>query len=191
MIEIIDNLFCEDQQDKIEKLLINNNNFPYFYSLDTVDDECKKHLPKDRRIGSQSQFCHLLYGDNKVNSPFFDEIFKYFKNKSIQNLTPHRIKVNLLFNNQKNKNKFHTPHFDYPNNLGVSAIYYVSNSDGDTYFFNEEYNGSYPQKLTIYKKVTPKKGRVVLFNSNRFHSSSSPIKFESRCIINMVFLSNV
>jgi hypothetical protein len=35
----------------------------------------------------------------------------------------------------------------------------------------------------IIKRVSPKKGRVVLFNGNRYHSSSGPTK-DVRVIIN-------
>lgn len=187
MIEVIDNLFSVEEQNELENLLVYNNNFPYFYSSDTIDKEYKNIFLKDRRIISQSQFCHLLYGDKKVNSPFFDTIFSKFKSKSIANLNPYRLKVNLLQNHIKRKrNVFHIPHFDHINNKALSMIYYVNETDGDTYFFEENYEGTLPEKIKVHKKVSPQKGRIVIFNSNRFHASSPPFFYEKRCVINMI-----
>jgi hypothetical protein len=67
------------------------------------------------------------------------------------------------------------------------CLYYVNNTDGDTYIFDKtkkELNHiSKDTKLGILKQVSPKKGRVVLFDGRRYHSSSGPSK-NIRCIIN-------
>jgi hypothetical protein len=67
------------------------------------------------------------------------------------------------------------------------CLYYVNNTDGDTYIFDKtkkELNHiSKDTKLGILKQVSPKKGRVVLFDGRRYHSSSGPTK-DIRCIIN-------
>jgi hypothetical protein len=39
-------------------------------------------------------------------------------------------------------------------------------------------------------RVTPKKGRAVIFNSNRFHASSSPVIEPRRVIINYCFFAD-
>ena len=38
-------------------------------------------------------------------------------------------------------------------------------------------------ELNIIKRISPKKGRALVFNGNRYHSSSGPTK-DIRCIIN-------
>lgn len=67
------------------------------------------------------------------------------------------------------------------------CLYYVNDSDGDTFLFDKTKKElpylTKDSKLEIVKKVSPKKGRVVLFNGNRYHSSSGPTK-NIRCIIN-------
>jgi Rps23 Pro-64 3,4-dihydroxylase Tpa1-like proline 4-hydroxylase len=65
-------------------------------------------------------------------------------------------------------------------------VYYCNDSDGDTFLFNEFYDGKNPDKLTIAQRVTPKKNRCVVFESNRMHASSSPIYSKDRRIINFV-----
>lgn len=169
MIEIIDNHLEKSIQNNIEDLLLKNDNMPYFYQDDTVDyyeDGYKK-----REIIRQPQYCHAFYKEGKINSPFYDTINQYFK----VNLKPYKIKSNILHINKKRG--FHYPHIDHPN--GISMIYYVNETDGDTYFFNE--------KLKVIKKVSPKKGRLLIFDSNIIHASSPPKKYDTRCIINFVF----
>ena len=39
-------------------------------------------------------------------------------------------------------------------------------------------------------RITPKKGRAVLFHSNRFHASSNPVVAQRRVIINHVFTTD-
>ncbi len=66
------------------------------------------------------------------------------------------------------------------------CLYYVNDSDGDTFLFDRTTkDGPMPKdtKPNIVKRVSPKKGRVVLFNGNRYHSSSGPTK-DVRVIIN-------
>jgi hypothetical protein len=169
MIEIIDDHLEKSIQNKIEDLLLKNDNMPYFYQDDTVDP-CDDAY-KNREIIRQPQYSHAFYKDEKINSPFYGTIIQYFK----VNLKPYKIKSNILHIN--NKRGFHYPHIDHPN--GISMIYYVNETDGDTHFFNEN--------LKVIKKISPKKGRLLIFDSNILHSSSPPRKHDTRCVINFVF----
>ena len=58
-------------------------------------------------------------------------------------------------------------------------IYYVHDTDGDTVFYDDEC-----KKIT--KKVKPKKGRVVIFDSLIFHSYMRPVKSDKRVVINFI-----
>ena len=59
-----------------------------------------------------------------------------------------------------------------------SLLYYVNDSDGDTKFFDNDYNQ--------IQSVTPKKGRSVFFNSNLLHAGSNPIKNDVRIVVNSI-----
>ena len=103
------------------------------------------------------------------------------------------MKSNVLL--QQKKGLFghihHTPHIDCEKSDGftdISCIYYVNDSDGPTVLYNE-YSADNPKKLTVFKKIPPKKGRLLAFHSNRYHTSSSPRRSQYRNIINMVFMS--
>ncbi len=87
---------------------------------------------------------------------------------------------------EKLRKQYDNPHIDilYPH---LVCLYYVNDSDGDTFIFDktkDDYN-ELPKdvQLNVIKQVSPKKGRVVLFDGKRYHSSSGPTK-NVRCIIN-------
>lgn len=72
-------------------------------------------------------------------------------------------------------------------------IYYVNDSDGDT-FFEESFknhkelnDAKFLDNLTIYRRVSPKKGRVVLFRSDFIHAGSHPKENETRIVLNYNF----
>ena len=81
-----------------------------------------------------------------------------------------------------NKRKeFDNPHIDVSYEHLV-VLYYVNDSDGDTYIFDKVL-GDITGELNVIQQVTQKKGRVLMFNGNRYHSSSGPTE-NVRCIIN-------
>ena len=48
------------------------------------------------------------------------------------------------------------------------ALYYVNDADGDTFFFD--------RNREVINRVTPKKGRMVVFDGLTLHASSMPSK---------------
>jgi hypothetical protein len=68
-----------------------------------------------------------------------------------------------------------------------ACVYYVNDSDGDTIVYEQtKYDtpyGSQNVELVEHKRVTPKKGRIVIFDGARYHCSSQP-KNSYRMIIN-------
>tara|TARA_B100001250_G_C19684468_1_gene737376 strand:+ start:491 stop:811 length:321 start_codon:yes stop_codon:yes gene_type:complete len=80
---------------------------------------------------------------------------------------------------------YNPPHFDpIPPDLSstnqkmIIFLYYVNESDGDTFFFKDYLD------VNIEKRISPKKGRVVLFDGEHCHASSPPQQTKSRCVIN-------
>lgn len=79
------------------------------------------------------------------------------------------------------------PHVDliFPH---LVCLYYVNDSDGDTLIYNQTLNDVSQDQVTqtsftIKQRVTPRKGRVVVFDGKYYHSSSNPTGGQ-RCIIN-------
>jgi hypothetical protein len=100
-----------------------------------------------------------------------------------------RIKINSMTRNGPNftKDNYNIPHVDMPGPGLLSMVYYVNNSDGDTFLFNEFQNSNKVSSVSLKQRVTPKKGRAVIFDSNRFHASSNPINNSTRFVINFTF----
>lgn len=176
------NLIPVDLVNKIEKMMTSEN-FPWYYQETTVNDESdyfKNIKNKKFKINDTGQFTHIFLNSEKINSPFFEEIFnilKIFSLKEKINLTLLRCKANLQIQKSKIfKNKYNIPHIDIQEEHMV-LIYYVNDSDGDTLLFDKN--------LKIFKKIKPEKGKFLLFNGNILHASSFPVKNKKRIIINL------
>ena len=174
----IENFLTEEQEQKIEELTLDPN-FPWFYTPGTiveVESGVQSKSVYDKGI-NPFQFVHST---NLNDCSFIDIITPVMNQLSVEfqsNIRILRCKFNFLPKNSDNT--YHYPHVDDSEQNVYTAIYYVNDSDGDTYFFDED--------LNITNTLTPKKGRMVLFNSNKFHSSSSPINSEYRIVMNTVF----
>lgn len=77
------------------------------------------------------------------------------------------------------------PHVD--NNIPhLVVLYYVTDGDGDTVFFDERFDNPTnrtKKEFNIIKQVTPKKGRVAVFDGFTYHSNYLP-QLRNRCVIN-------
>jgi len=74
-----------------------------------------------------------------------------------------------------------TPHIDLDEgHRHVVVLYYVQDSDGDTVIFNERTESN---TYTVKQKVTPKQGRVVIFDGGLYHTAQQAIN-SVRCIVN-------
>jgi hypothetical protein len=65
-------------------------------------------------------------------------------------------------------------------------VYYLNDSDGDTFLFNEKYGDGFSD-FTVMERISPKKNRAVIFEANRYHASSNPSQAENRYVLNWVF----
>ena len=72
-----------------------------------------------------------------------------------------------------------TPHVD-ANYDHFVMLYYVCDSDGDTLIYNEQVKSD---TYTLQRRVTPKKGRVVLFDGSYYHTAEQPLN-NIRCVVN-------
>ena len=103
-----------------------------------------------------------------------------------------RIKGGLFVNGEAG---LHRPHIDYyqPH---YTFLYYVNDSDGDTYLFDQvsepvdmnvypRVDPVYPEKFTVADSVPPKAGRLVIMDGLLYHSSSAPVEHSDRLAITM------
>jgi hypothetical protein len=123
-------------------------------------------------------FIPILYHIQK----YFGFTFDYY---------PYRIKSNLQFQTpNKDPDFFDIPHIDLmeaasPQNNYWTILYYVNDSDGDTLIFNEKFIGTPIKNFSLNQRVSPKKGRILMFPSNTMHSGNFPINSSYRLVINL------
>jgi hypothetical protein len=142
------------------------------------------HNVWDAELGQVSEA--LQYMGPIVES--FQELAKIKINNFI------RIKINLLVPIPGNTvNKYNGSHVDQYS-PHKSMIYYLNDSDGDTFIFNEKYDSTdqstWPPLLapTIKERITPRANSLYyLENGFNYHSSSNPINTERRFTINFNF----
>ena len=176
-------------ENEIENMM-GSNTTPWYFQSSTLDIFDYPHIDG---MYDTSQFTHLILKPNHAESfvwqivrpvLFFIEKELDIHIKSIQ-----RCKANLLVPNKNmGKDNFHPPHHDgYDESKKIlSALYYVNDSDGDTFFFDAAWPST-PENMTITKRVSPEKGKVVVFDAPTYHASSPPIDSERRIVLNWVF----
>jgi hypothetical protein len=190
-MEIVDNFVNPFLQEEIERIVYSEG-FPWNYCKigTTIPVGNAHNWFIDSNTKDSSQFTHNIYTSvDKQNIPYEIQTIlycmeDYFQRNFVDRLL--RIKLNMLIKDPTYlPNNYHIPHSDYVED-SESAIYYVNNSDGDTFLFNERAD-LIPSAVTIKKRITPVKGRLVLFDSSYLHASSSPVISSERIVINFVF----
>lgn len=192
MIEI-ENFIDQSSQDLIEDT-VTSSAFHWHFNHHTIEpylldkEDAQKYVVP---VGDNPyQFCHSVVIDSQKNTeylnliqPVIKQLARYLK----KDIEIQRAKFNFL--SQSNSTMYHWPHVDNnPNedNDIKTLIYYVTDSDGDTFLFKETAPAN-NTVVTIDTQVTPKKGKVLMFDSHVFHASSSPNKFSKRIVLNIVF----
>ena len=182
-IYVFDDIINLNYQTRIKDVLLgdgvfNNKNFPWYYIPDiTYNDD----LENQGRCG----FAHYFANENDgIVSPFHPFFVKLIQNSCrkikvkkvdiLQARSFFQLPTNIL------KEEVDDPHINLFNIDHFVMLYYVCDSDGDTIIYNEKEKS---ESYTIKKKITPKQGRVVLFDGKFYHTDEQP-KFNKRCIIN-------
>lgn len=169
--EIIDDLFSREEENLIEDLIFTDQ-FPWYFSNKTVynnftDDD-------------YNWFYHLLTEDNQHTSQYTIDVLNIFikkYNTLCKNLPKHlvpdfnqiyRMRFNLALNANEDRK---TPiHVDQPFNH-LTMIYYINNSDGVTV-------------LDGISNISPKKGRILIFDGRLEHCAFFPKISPKRSVIN-------
>jgi hypothetical protein len=189
-IIVIDNVIPTYKQNQIEDLFISNR-LPWMFFKDIAISD-----PEIKRLGitklTPGIGCYVKQDNPKYVNEFLLKETSIIPQSACKKIDK---ECNEIFNGRafmhfplasELRTEHDNIHVDvkYPH---LVCLYYVNDSDGDTFIFDKTSKDTplllKTTKLEVIKKVTPKKGRVVLFNGNRYHSSSGPTK-AVRCIIN-------
>lgn len=192
---IIDNNFLSIEEIKhLQNVMYEEPRwkFPWIFNKSTNIKTDNYAILDGKNIIDSPQFVHMAMFNKQKQSPFADtciSILNKFSSKNniiVNDIV--RIKANMILKN--GNSGMHYPHVDADKNHLV-FLYYVNDSDGDTIFFNEKYNGDKIDSLSIMKNVSPESGKAVVFDGLTYHASSSPVKSDFRCVINIDFIGSL
>ena len=194
-IFIIDNAVPEEQQDIIERL-VTGDSFGWMYNPQTAytNQLLEKISFQDEFFKDSLDsplFSHILWNEYGRNSHMFNAFIPVLDATPYQFHRLVRCKINLTLPVEGSTKDTHSyPHVDYVDNEGlITGLYYVNDSDGDTFLFNEM--SPHKGALTIAKRISSKKGRLVLFDSQRYHAGNNPIHHPTRLTLNFNFYPDV
>ena len=208
-IKLYDNSIDLSAVNLIEQTLYSPRtswNIPSGGFTTTYDPNLEEKIRINPQIVDASQFTHQICSNGIIHSNLYPLISAVISNwfgnhfpiedeqkKINYQISFLRIKSNMMILQkvQSENNIFYNiPHVDPIDKSKISNkghmivfLYYVSDSDGDTFFFDDKLG------LNIKERVSPKKGRAVLFDGYHIHASSPPQKHKSRCVINANILS--
>ena len=184
-IIVIDDFISLDYQEKIKQELLGlENDFPWYYTEDvtTAGDFDSQYSPAlnhyyvnfdDDDISEVESVYHHLF------VPMLSKACKYLKIPETEVIQGRSFLQFPLKN--IDTSVVDTPHIDLDEgDEHVVVLYYVVDSDGDTIIYNER-----TESLTYTEKqrVTPKQGRVVIFEGGQYHTAQQPSN-GTRCIVN-------
>ena len=180
---VFDDIIDKDYQNKIKSILIgqtryNDEDFPWYY----IDDITASGDYENQKRGA---FVHDYTNYEEGVTSAFHYLFIDLIKKSCSKLKIKEVDVLqgrsfLQLPTNIKREDVDSPHTDMPYKHFV-MLYYVCDSDGDTIIYNEKIISE--KGLTAQRKITPKQGRVVLFDGAYYHTAQQP-NHNVRCIVN-------
>ena len=196
MVKVIDNFIELKYQEYIKRELLGGfdenrewqeSDFPWFFAEDVTaaGDAESQHRP-----AFGHQYVEYIEGKSagRVCSEYNDVFTTLLKKVGLElglsNINVIQGRSFLQFPILRERKEPDLPHIDLPNRSHIVALYYVLDSDGDTIIYNErEDQGTDASLYTIKERVTPKQGRIVIFDGGLYHTAEQPLN-NNRCIAN-------
>jgi len=193
---VIDDFLSVEFQDSIVRLLTSHE-FPWtFFPWSVSEYPLDEHYYIDEPFKEHIQFRHMFARDGEIESKFFQYIApliaEYQQRMGETDTFLQRIKANLLLPQAGPTRQ--QPHTDgmrlldgVYNSVGrKTLLYYVNDADGDTIFYDKYFLGEPLGLIKEHSRVTPKKGRAVIFDSNLIHGGNCPTTSDYRMVVNCV-----
>ena len=154
-IEVIDNFLKTDEFNNLKNLFLSDS-FDWYFNVG-INTEKEKN---------KFQFTHLFFDNTTVYSRYLSLLKPILNKLNCKSLI--RAKINLT--TKTDKSIIHGYHNDYDNNK--TAIMYFNTTNGKTYFKD-------------YDPVDCIENRLIKFDSNLKHSSSSCTDKLNRVVLNI------
>ena len=194
MYKVIDNFLPNIYANILEEMVKSEVAWNCLQNKTGVTEENSKNLkyyktPGADYSGLQYGFTHSALDKLGNRSIFFEKILPmlYFVEEKANIEVKEISRIRLGLSVSTGKEVQHYPHVDEYEPHYV-LLYYVNDSDGDTFMLNEMYQeGVNPKDFTVKERVTPKKNRAVIFDGLRYHHSSNPVNNSLRFVVNINF----
>ena len=196
MFQVIDNFVSNGYATELENMC--RTEVPW-YLEENISGINEKNSPNYKKYsapganydGPQYGFGHWALHYNGNKSLFFEKVYPlvYALEEKAKISIKELYRIRLALTTSVGKEVQHLPHVDEDKPHKV-LLYYVNDSDGDTFMFNEMYSSENQKSLlnfTLKQRVEPKKNRAIIFDGLTYHNSSKPVKNMSRYIINIDF----
>lgn len=192
----IENFLPKTLEDLTEQNMTNLDKWVYCDQAVELTPQVKQQIKYlSNVVPSTSQFSHHCYtrehGWNEDLQGCCEPILWILQDEykfKIDELI--RIKANITTQHNMTEKQYCTPHADVDQRGYTSILYYANDSDGDTRLFDTLWNSPRPENMRPIYKSSPKKGKAIIFDSDRFHSASLPIECKNRMVINFCFKAN-
>ena len=192
---VFENHLTKEMSDYVEDCMLQ---LPWYFQTATSDfSELGGFQSNIPNVIETPYFVNMLgchnHGTSAQDIKPFIPIIKKLEENTGRSFLPRtqRVKANLYPRREGYPdNCYQIPHVDmwdhekHMADAGEIFLYYVNDSDGDTFLFNEKletYRATHT--LTVDRTFTPKKGRALLFDSSYLHSSSPPKSHDTRIVL--------
>ena len=193
-IYVIDDFIDLEYQEDIRTILMSDyqfqgKDFPWYYIQDVtaegdVDSQNRAALAHEYIIYDEDQSIEDQKATEEIDHfhylflPMLKHVCVRMNIKKINVLQGRSF---LQFPLNLKDKTVDTPHVDLQQEHLV-ALYYVCDSDGDTIIYNERHESA-DKVYTVKQRVTPKQGRMVLFDGSLYHTAEQP-EHNVRCVVN-------
>ena len=188
-IVVIDDIIDLEYQEGIKGILLGDDYFkgrpfPWFYTEDVTgagdkDSQHRAALGHDYVYLEDNDDVKVISHFHNMFLPMLKELIRRVGVKQEDaGILQGRSFLQLPSNIQRED--VDTPHIDIDRRKHLVALYYVCDSDGDTIIYNERVES---ETYTIKRRVTPKQGRVVIFDGTLYHTAEQPLH-STRCVVN-------
>jgi len=184
-ILVIDDAISTSLQEELEGIFLGPS-IPWSYVADLEEYAPEEVTPAPEAV-DYKQFVHLVYhAPDNIVKPSFPLFVSLLSAIPIEIEGLLRIKVNMTtIDPTRPKNSYGPAHVDYtpPVKDLITCIYYFNDSDGDTVMFSQVGN-----RLIERQRISPKRGRLVVFDGNIHHSGNCPSTPHPRVVANINFI---
>lgn len=181
MIRIFDDLIPNHLQDYFELITLGKTSVPDQVMHPLIDFKVKYETTAYENGSDPLSFVHVLKSSTVIsphleNFSLIPAIVCDSLDAVLIDIVLARLYLILPYNT---KLEHYAPHVDFPFPHTV-VLYYLNDADGDTVFFDRQGN--------ITERVSPKRGRVLVFDGELYHGGGIPKK-GPRSVVNFDILT--